>query len=95
MKYDIDYNYKYEVNEYGQKLIPRDAVEKDGLIILPNGRYMPPDCYHDPKSGQTLFMSRLSSIHTMNLSRIRQLAMKTTIGKNSADLLLLTDSSTA
>ncbi|WP_311431422.1 hypothetical protein [Fannyhessea vaginae] len=51
MKYDIDYDYKYEVNEYGQKLIPRDAVEKDGLIILPNGRYMPPDCYHDPKSG--------------------------------------------
>lgn len=51
MKYNIDYDYKYEVNEYGQKLIPRDAVEKDGLIILPNGRYMPPDCYHDPKSG--------------------------------------------
>lgn len=51
MTYDIDYDYKFEVNEYGQALIPRDAVKKDGLIILPNGRYMPPGCYHDPKSG--------------------------------------------
>ena len=33
MKYDIDYDYKYEINEYGRKLIPRDAVEKDDLII--------------------------------------------------------------
>ena len=38
MKYDIDYDYKYEVNEYGQKLIPRDAVKKDGLVILPSGK---------------------------------------------------------
>lgn len=51
MKYDIDYDYKFKVNESGQELIPRDAVEKDGLIILPNGRYMAPGYYHDPKSG--------------------------------------------
>lgn len=41
MRFDIDDDYEFEENEYGDLILP-DGVKWDGsLCILPNGRYLP------------------------------------------------------
>ena len=51
MKYDVDYDYEYEVNEAGLNIIPEGTTHDGELYVLPNGRYMPSGVYFDPKSG--------------------------------------------
>ncbi len=45
MEYEVDEDYPFETNEFGTPYLP-DNLEKDGeLYILPNGKYLPCDCY--------------------------------------------------
>lgn len=45
MKYDVDEDYEFELNEHGIPLLPQGVTWKDNLCVLPNGRYLPRGCY--------------------------------------------------
>ena len=44
--YDIDFDYEYAKTDKGVDIIPKDATIRDGLYVLPNGRYMPSGHYY-------------------------------------------------
>jgi hypothetical protein len=51
MNYEIDNNFTYEYHG-SLPIIPSGATEDENeLIVLPNGKYMPPGIYFDKKSG--------------------------------------------
>lgn len=45
MKYDIDNDFKFEVDENGDCLFPKGVVWEGNLCVLPNGKYLPRGCY--------------------------------------------------
>lgn len=45
MKYDVDENYEFEVDEYDVPLLPKDLKMDGNLYVLPNGKYLPTGCY--------------------------------------------------
>lgn len=45
MKYDVDYEYEFDVDEYGDPILPDDVKWDGNLCILANGKYLPRGCY--------------------------------------------------
>ena len=55
MRYDIDYDYEFREDEFGTPYLP-DGLTMDGnLYVLPNGRYLPPDCYRTEDGGHLIY----------------------------------------
>lgn len=51
MSYELDENYNYQYYD-GRRVIPSTITrDKDGLIVLPNGKYMPSGIYFDKERG--------------------------------------------
>ncbi|QKF07200.1 hypothetical protein HLV38_02975 [Berryella wangjianweii] len=46
MRYDVDHDYEFETDDFGFPLLP-EGLRRDerGLLVLPNGRYLPGDSY--------------------------------------------------
>ena len=45
MNYDVDYDYEFELDEYGFPYWPEGLREEGNLYILPNGKYLPSGSY--------------------------------------------------
>lgn len=45
MSYDVDYDYEFELDEYGFPYWPEDLIEDGNLYKLPNGKYLPCGSY--------------------------------------------------
>lgn len=53
MAYDVDYDYDFQEDESGFRVLPEGTKTRGGLYVLPNGRYLPPGAYGMP-DGSTL-----------------------------------------
>ena len=45
MKYDIDYDFEFEEDEWGVPYLPNGVVWRGNLCVLPNGKYLPAGNY--------------------------------------------------
>lgn len=45
MKYDIDYDYEFETDDFGTPFLPSEVKDKGKFLVFPNGKYLPPNCY--------------------------------------------------
>lgn len=46
MKYDVDNDFEFDIDEEsGLPLLPKETVWDGELLVLPNGRYLPPGAY--------------------------------------------------
>ena len=52
MNIDIDYDFPYQKNKDGYKIIPEGTTyDENELMVLPNGKYANHGLYYDTKSG--------------------------------------------
>lgn len=42
---EINYDFKYEQNEYGVCILPDAVKEVDGMYVFPDGTYLPAGVY--------------------------------------------------
>lgn len=71
MDYDIDYDYEFELDEYGFPYWPDGLTEQGNLYILPNGRYLPSGSYLTKDGGSILYDPKELSPYTEMLSNFR------------------------
>ncbi len=45
MKYEVDDDYEFDTDEYGDPLLPKGVKWNGNLCILPNGKYLPRGLY--------------------------------------------------
>ena len=58
MAYDIDYDFEFEEDEFGDPMMPK-GVKRDGnLCVLPNGRYLAPGSYITEDGGFLIYEPR-------------------------------------
>ena len=58
MAYDIDYDFEFEEDEFGDPMMPK-GVKRDGnLYVLPNGRYLAPGSYITEDGGFLIYEPR-------------------------------------
>lgn len=55
MKYDVDEDYEFEVDEYGDPFMPKDVKWEGNLCVLPNGKYLPRGCYVTEDGGSLIY----------------------------------------
>lgn len=55
MKYDVDEDYEFEVDEYGAPLLPKGLKSDGNLYVLPNGKYLPRGCYVTEDGGGLIY----------------------------------------
>lgn len=55
MKYDVDYDYEFEEDEFGTPIMPNNVKWRGNLCILPNGRYLPPGNYRTSDGGNIIY----------------------------------------
>lgn len=55
MKYDVDYDFEYEEDEFGTPIMPKNVKWRGNLCILPNGRYLPPGNYSTSDGGSIIY----------------------------------------
>ena len=55
MKYDVDYDFKFEEDEFGTPIMPNNVKWRGNLCILPNGRFLPPGNYRTEDGGNIIY----------------------------------------
>lgn len=55
MKYDIDYDFEFEEDEFGTPKLPDNVRWFGNLCVLPNGRYLPPGSYRTADGGDLIY----------------------------------------
>ena len=55
MKYDVDFDFKFEEDEFGTPLMPKGVKWHGNLCVLPNGRYLPPGNYRTEDGGYIIY----------------------------------------
>ena len=55
MKYDVDYDFKFEEDEFGTQIMPNNVKWRGNLCILPNGRFLPPGNYRTEDGGNIIY----------------------------------------
>lgn len=66
MAYDVDHDYSFREDEGGFPYLPEGMTERDGLYVLPNGRYLPPGSYRTSDGGHLIYEPHeLSSFSAM------------------------------
>lgn len=61
MGYDIDYEYEFDLDNDGLKIIPEGTKMTGDLYVLPNGKYMPPGVYSDGNGMNIIYEPRMLS----------------------------------
>lgn len=55
MKYDVDYDFEFEEDEFGTPIMPSKVKWRGNLCILPNGRFLPPGNYRTEDGGNIIY----------------------------------------
>lgn len=55
MKYDVDYDFEFEEDEFGTPIMPDNVKWRGNLCILPNGRFLPPGNYRTEDGGNIIY----------------------------------------
>ena len=72
MKYDVDEDYEFEVDEYGDPLLPKGVTWEGNLCVLPNGKYLPRDCYVTEDGGSLIYEPKELSPFADMLAQFQQ-----------------------
>lgn len=72
MKYDVDYDYEFEVDELGFPFLPDGLIERGNLYILPNGKYLPSGAYTTKDGGSLIYEPMELSPYAEMLAQFRE-----------------------